>query len=87
MATMRAAVTDTPQNLIAALSLTNGGNYLIQNRTTRAVYLTAAASAPNPDSAPAFQIAQFGYLGITANSGIPAWVWGDGDGYLIVSES
>ena len=84
--TLGLALTPVPADLVAALGLSAGVEYTVQNVGERRIFLAQAATAPADNSAHIIAAAG-GYGVIKWNSGDPTiWAWaGDADGARLVA--
>ena len=68
--------TGTPADLVAALSLTRGSRYAVQNASTTATLFRRAAAAPPDAAARAFRVEAGGEFTFRPR-GTPYWLWTD----------
>lgn len=78
MATRNVDATPAPTNIVAALSLTVGTRYTLQNIDPAArIFLRTAAVQPTGGALRGFVIAPFEAATVTPEANVGIWLWSD----------
>lgn len=86
MATQSVSAGEAWINITTSLSLTNGQNYLIQNKSSRLGFVAEAMT--EPPLTQGFRLKPDGFLSITPQAGMSHWVRAfQNNSIFVVSES